>query len=254
MKIGSNANIKSFKINVANIVEQKEDLPEQNQDLKVEAEAAEKQEESVTINARPLNMMARNFVHADGANEDDNYSLVNLNGMKNNQSLMTKYNSTIMGIMNDRMGYVDDLIESGVNPIDAKSAAAAIYEKKGADAHDKLGEDMDGEEIKKQAEETKEYNEKRTEEVVEEKHEEKVAEEKKTEEKAQEKVTEDISEKMTAQSEPTVKSADTGENISSDSGSTEASATGSEKTSAESTENKSTTKASSPGDNVDKFV
>jgi len=242
-----------MKVVVANVPEQNEDSSEQAQDVKVEAEAAEKQNDRITLNARPLNMMANNFVHADGANDDDNYSLMSLQGMKSDQSLMTKYNSAVMGIMSDRVDYVEDLMADGASYTDAKYAAAAIYGKRGEEQHKKLGEDLDGEELKKQAEESKEYNEERTEEVVEEKQKAKAAEDKKSEEKAEAKVAEEIADNSD-QSTPPVDGVDAEVDKSASAASSESGKPSTDTAVSQPTDEGSEVKGSGTGDNVDKFV
>ncbi|NDV26659.1 hypothetical protein [Desulfovibrio sp. JC010] len=192
MKIGSANNANSMKINVVNLAEEREKIAEQSQQPEVESEDAETQENHISISAKPLNMMAGSFVHADGANDDDNYSLMNLNGIKSQQNLMAKFNTFMVDLVADRMVYTDKLIESGLSVTDAKAAAAAEFEKKGVEAHKKLGKELSEEELEKQAEETKEFTEERTEDVVEEKQEEKAAEAKEAEEEAEAKVEDKI--------------------------------------------------------------
>ncbi|WP_320172591.1 hypothetical protein [Maridesulfovibrio sp.] len=249
MKIRSGANINLMKVNVANIEDQKEDLPEQTQDTKTEAGTPEKQTDRITLSARPLNMMAGSFVHADGANDTDNYSLLNLNGMKSNQSLMTKFGSFMVNLIDNRMAFTDDLIKSGIAPIDAKYIAAAEFEKKGLDAHDKLGKEMEEEALEKEVEEIIEDIEERTEEVVEEKQEEKAVETKEAEENIQEKIEEKIAEN----SDQSAAGTNADEEVDSDSALVEGRPTGAD-TSSVAADNAPEAKGSGTGENVDTFV
>ena len=200
IEFGSGANTKFSMINIGGASGDEEKIPEQPQETEEEAQGSATQGAGtevgkISLSYTPANMMASSFVHAIEANDDDNYSLKSLKSMQSEQSLMVSYNSRILNIMDERMVYVEDLVDAGVDRIDAKYAAAGIYGKKGDDAHKKLGQDIDEEELEKQAEESKKFNEERTEEVVEEKQKEKAAEEKESAEKTEAKVEEEVAEK-----------------------------------------------------------
>ena len=184
MKIGSGPST-NFKFSFA-------DATEEPQDLKVETEDTEISKNTTPTRPEPLNLMAGSFVHTGEANDDDNYSKMNLKGMKSTQSLMAQFNSFMVDLVADRLDYTDQLIESGLSPMDAKTVAAAVFEKRGMDAYEKLGKDINEEELENQVEETKKDNKERTEEAVEEKQEEKAAEKKESEEETEAKIEEKI--------------------------------------------------------------
>ncbi|WP_415717113.1 hypothetical protein [Maridesulfovibrio sp.] len=254
MKIESVNNWNFSKINIRSKSENEENPPEQSLEVKANAEASEPETKQISISARPMNMMAGSFVHSEGANDADNYSLMNLKGLKSNESLMTKFNSFMVDLVADRLAYTDALIDSGMAPIDAKAVAAAEYEKKGMDAHKKLGDDINEEELEKQAEESKEFNEERTEEVVENKQEEKAEETKETEEKKETEIQEKIAERASE----SITEANAGEKIHAATGTDtdpgEVTTTGSENSAQASADETPVRKGSGSGENVDQWI
>lgn len=254
MKIGSKINQNFMKINVHNISEQNDNTQDQPQEVKAEEETPEPQTNQISIRARPVNMMAGNFVHSDDSDNADNYSRLNLKGIKSSQSLMTKYNSFIVDLVYERMAYTDDLIESGAPPIDAKNAAAGEFEKRGMDAHKKLRDDINKEELEKQAKESKEFNEKHTEEVIENKQEQKAEETK----EAVEKKEEEIKERKVEHSSASIENASANEEVHDDAVTVTASGevivTGFEEPTLASTGGKQIIKGAATGKNVDEWI